>query len=84
MQLNSAFKCSVTAFVFTAGLAAVAFLCYGVLSLLFWNLVVFATVFCLLWSLKAYFDYQREDPEWEDRARILIRSEDEEDEDDSD
>lgn len=82
MRLDRAFKSVATAFAFIVGLSAVCFVIHGVFSLLFWNTKVFATLFCTAWGLQSYLNYHWDDPEWLDRARILIRLEEEEEEDD--
>ena len=81
MKLETLFRSVVSALCFVAGGAAVLAVAYGVLSLLFWSVPVFATIFALLWAGQSFLHYRWDDPEWFDRRRILIRIEDEEDDD---
>jgi len=67
------FRSVVSALCFTAGGAAVLAVAHGVFSLLFWSIPVFATIFGLVWAGQSYLHYHWDDPEWHDRARILIR-----------
>lgn len=82
MRLDRAFKSVATAFTFLAGIAAVLTVLHIALDLLFWNHKTFATIFCMGWALQSYLAYHWDDPEWLDRARILVRLEDEEGEED--
>jgi hypothetical protein len=81
VKLETLFRSVVSAFCFVAGGAAVLAVIYGVLSLLFWSVPVFATLFALIWAGQAALHYRWDDPEWQDRARILIRYEEDEDDD---
>lgn len=82
MRLDLAYRSVVTAFTLVAGGAAALAGTYFLLSLLFWDLKIFATLFCLGWALQSYRNYTWEDPEWMDRPRILVRTEDEEEDED--
>lgn len=79
MKLETFYRSVISAFVFISGAAAVLAVLYGVLSLIFWNVYVFATVFALFWAGQSCLMYHWDDPEWKDRPRILIRTDDEED-----
>jgi archaellum biogenesis protein FlaJ (TadC family) len=82
MKLETLYRSVISSLCFVGGAAAVLAILYGVLSLLFWSAPVFATIFGLIWAGQSYLHYRWEDPEWQDRARILVRIEDEEDDDD--
>ena len=77
MKLETLYRSVISSLCFVAGGAAVVYLVYGVLSLLFWSVPVFATIFGLIWAGQSWLHYHWSDPEWQDRARILIRMEDE-------
>lgn len=78
MKLETLFRSVVSALCFVAGGAAVLAVVYGMLSLLFWSVSVFSTIFGLVWAGQSILHYQWDDPEWSDRARILIRYDEEE------
>lgn len=78
MKLETLFRSVVSALCFVAGGTAVLAVAYGMLSLLFWSVPVFATIFGLVWAGQSFLHYHWDDPEWNDRARILIRYDEEE------
>lgn len=80
MRPETLYRSVMSSLCFVAGGAAVLAVAYGVLSLLFWSVPVFATVFGLVWAGQTYLHYRWSDPEWQDRARILIRVEDDDEE----
>jgi hypothetical protein len=82
MKLETLYRSVVSALCFVAGGTAVLAIAHGVLSLLFWSVPVFATIFGLVWAGQSWLHYRWEDPEWTDRARILIRMDEEEEDDD--
>ena len=82
MKLEALFRSVVTALCLTAGGTAILAIAYGVLSLVFWSVPVVASIFALLWAGQSYLLYQHADPEWQDRARILIRIDDGDEEED--
>lgn len=73
MQLDRAYRAVITSFAFVAALFAVLFVAHTIVSLIFWNPIVFAVIFCVVWGLQAYNTWNWDDPEWIDRARIVIR-----------
>jgi fatty acid desaturase len=82
MKLEALFRSVVTALCLTAGGTAVIAVIYGMLILLFWSIPVVAAIFALLWVGQSYLLYQHADPEWQDRARILVRIDDGDEEED--
>lgn len=78
MKLETLYRSVVSALCFIGGCTAVLAVAYGVLSLLFWSVPVFATIFGLVWAGQSWLHYHWDDPEWKDRARILIRYDEEE------
>lgn len=82
MKLDMLFRSVVSALCFVAGGAAVLAVIYGLLSLLFWSIPVFATLFALIWAGQSVIHYHWDDPEWSDRPRILVRIEGDDEGDD--
>lgn len=80
MKLETLYKSVISSLCYTAGGTAVLALVYGVLSLIFWSVPVVASIFCIVWAFQSYLVYRWEDPDWRDRARILIRFEDDDEE----
>ena len=80
MKLETLYKSVISSLCYVAGGTAALAAIYGVLSLIFWSVPVVASVFCIVWAFQSYLVYRWEDPEWRDRARILIRELDEDDE----
>jgi hypothetical protein len=82
MKLDMLYRSVISAFCFVAGGIALLAVIHGVLSLIFWSIPVVASIFCILWAGQSYLHYRWDDPEWQDRARILIRYEEDEEDDD--
>ena len=78
MKLELLYRSVISAFCFVAGGTAVLAVIYGVLNLIFWSVPVVASIFALIWAGQSYLTYHWEDPEWNDRPRILIRYDEEE------
>ncbi len=78
MKLDALFKSVVVSLCVWAGMGAVVYAIYGILFLFFWRIEVVTTVFCIGWASVTYRVYHLDNPEWLDRARILIRASEEE------